>query len=514
MTIANQLVPAAQYLRMSTDHQQYSLDNQADAITCYAEKHGFQIVKTYSDAARSGLRLKNRAGLQQLLKDAIEGQADFRAVLVYDVSRWGRFQDTDEAAHYEYLCKSSGVPVHYCAEMFANDNSISGLILKALKRTMAGEYSRELSVKVRAGLFRLVSLGYKAGGSAPYGLRRQLLDTAGKPKQILEYGDRKSLANERVILVPGPPDEIATLQQIFCYFADEHHSPCWIAARLNREQIPYMRGASWKDGTVRNILEDLHYIGLNVWGRTTEYLSGPVKRLPLAQWAVCQSASAPVISQELFVRAQHESANFTIRLSDEELLDRLRKVLKVHRKLSADIIDKSPLCPACSTYAARFGGLLNAYLRLGYETPEMRSQFMNRQRKLLLRSSIIKKLTNTFPDDIVLVQRSRRFIPLLRYRRTGMLISVVLAECSASKTGPSWVIDRPPQIKRTSVVALLDEGNASWNSLFVFSRSSRWKRKLRIRLDDDWLKSGEQLATVSDFLIVLGRLRRNRLGAS
>src|SRR5713226_6648232 len=181
-------VPAAQYLRMSTDHQQYSLDNQAEAIARYATDHGFVIVKTYSDAGKSGLRLKNRGGLKQLLQDVVDGQLEFRAVLVYDVSRWGRFQDADEAAHYEYLCKSSGVPVHYCAETFPNDNTMSGLILKAVKRTMAGEYSRELSVKVRAGLFRLATLGYKLGGSAAYGLRRQLLDARGRPRQVLADG--------------------------------------------------------------------------------------------------------------------------------------------------------------------------------------------------------------------------------------------------------------------------------------------------------------------------------------
>src|SRR5436305_11758472 len=120
--MAPTLVPAAQYLRMSTDHQQYSLDNQADAISRYAADHGFSIVKTYSDAARSGLRLKNRSGLQQLLKDVVGGGVEYRAILVYDVSRWGRFQDADEAAHYEYLCKYSGIPVHYCADHFVNDN--------------------------------------------------------------------------------------------------------------------------------------------------------------------------------------------------------------------------------------------------------------------------------------------------------------------------------------------------------------------------------------------------------
>src|SRR6202161_4973644 len=137
--MANHLiVPAAQYLRMSTEHQQYSLENQSKAILNYAESHGFQVVRTYSDAAKRGLVLRHRKGLQQLLQDVVGGKPDYKVILVYDVSRWGRFQDTDESAHYEFLCKSAGVPVHYCAETFANDGTLPSLIMKTLKRTMAG----------------------------------------------------------------------------------------------------------------------------------------------------------------------------------------------------------------------------------------------------------------------------------------------------------------------------------------------------------------------------------------
>jgi len=96
---ANLLIPAAQYLRMSTEHQQYSLENQSAAIRAYAEAQGFQIARTYSDAARSGLVLRRRPGLQQLLRDVVAGTTVFKVVLVYDVSRWGRFQDMDESAH-------------------------------------------------------------------------------------------------------------------------------------------------------------------------------------------------------------------------------------------------------------------------------------------------------------------------------------------------------------------------------------------------------------------------------
>ena len=174
MTV-NQLIPAAQYLRMSTEHQQYSVENQSTAIQKYAESHSFEVVRTYSDTAKSGLVLRRRTGLQQLLKDVVSGAAPYRVILVYDVSRWGRFQDTDESAHYEFLCKSAGVPVHYCAETFANDCTLPSLIMKALKRTMAGEYSRDLGVRVFAGMKRLTLLGFKAGGVAGYGLRRMLV---------------------------------------------------------------------------------------------------------------------------------------------------------------------------------------------------------------------------------------------------------------------------------------------------------------------------------------------------
>jgi len=124
-------VPAAQLLRMSTEHQRYSFANQTARIQQYADMNGFLIVQTYSDAARSGLVLKRRSGLLQLLHDVTSGNAAFKAILVYDVSRWGRFQDSDEAAHYEFLCRSAGIAVHYCAETFPNDGTLLSSLSKA-----------------------------------------------------------------------------------------------------------------------------------------------------------------------------------------------------------------------------------------------------------------------------------------------------------------------------------------------------------------------------------------------
>ena len=54
-----------------------------------------------------------------------------------DVSRWGRFQDADESAYYEYVCKRAGIHVEYCAEQFENDGSPTATIIKSVKRAMA-----------------------------------------------------------------------------------------------------------------------------------------------------------------------------------------------------------------------------------------------------------------------------------------------------------------------------------------------------------------------------------------
>jgi DNA invertase Pin-like site-specific DNA recombinase len=185
---------AARYVRMSTDHQQYTTQNQADTIAAYAEQHKLTIVREYADEARSGLHYHSRPALKQLISDVLLGQADFSCILVYDVSRWGRFQDIDESAHYEFICREAGVGVEYCAEQFRNDGSLISNIAKSLKRAMAGEYSRELSPEVFAAQCRLIKLGFKHGGSATYGLNRQLLDEHGVPKGILAPGQRKSLA--------------------------------------------------------------------------------------------------------------------------------------------------------------------------------------------------------------------------------------------------------------------------------------------------------------------------------
>jgi DNA invertase Pin-like site-specific DNA recombinase len=58
---------------MSTDYQRYSIQNQA-AIAAFTLQNNLVIVRTYMDEGRSGIRIKGRAGLSELIADVSAGR--------------------------------------------------------------------------------------------------------------------------------------------------------------------------------------------------------------------------------------------------------------------------------------------------------------------------------------------------------------------------------------------------------------------------------------------------------
>ena len=369
------LVGAAEYVRMSTDHQQYSTANQSDAIRAYAAERGMQIVRTYADEGKSGLSLHMRSGLRHLLQDVQSGDADFTAIIVFDVSRWGRFQDSDESAYHEYICKLAGISVHYCAEPFENDGSPISTIIKSVKRAMAGEYSRELSVKVFAGQKRMVEQGFRLGGLAGFGLRRTLIDQNGSIKRSLAKGEWKSITTDRVILSLGPPEELEIVRSMYAMFVqggkNEHH----IAKELNDRGLKNHLGNIWKAHNVRHILQSEKYVGNLVWNRKSFKLKKTVVRNRPDSWMRTEGVVEAIIERSVFDAAQaifrdrvHRTPKGRPRwLSDEEMLKRLSRVLQEKGKLSRQIIDHSPNLPSCWAYKVRFGGVANAYGLVGFQ---------------------------------------------------------------------------------------------------------------------------------------------------
>jgi DNA invertase Pin-like site-specific DNA recombinase len=359
---------AAQYVRMSTDMQRYSIQNQSDAIADYAARRGLAIVRTYADEGRSGLNIERREALRKLIEDVKHGVADFQFVLVYDVSRWGRFQDADESAYYEFLCKEAGIQVLYCAEMFENDGSLSSTVLKSIKRAMAGEYSRELSTKVFVGQSRISRLGFWRGGPPGYGLRRQLIDDRGNVKSTLEFGQRKSLHTDRIVLVHGPGGEVDTVRRIFRSFVHERKGEGAIARELNADGIQTSYGKRWEPETITRLLTNEKYLGHIVFNRTSFKLG--VRRVvnPSDMWVRGDNAFAPVVEQELFDQTQEIIRKRRQPRTDNDLLDRLAAVRQERGYLTGSIIDADEDLPCVTTLYKRFGSLTHAYRLIGYRS--------------------------------------------------------------------------------------------------------------------------------------------------
>jgi DNA invertase Pin-like site-specific DNA recombinase len=375
---------AAQYVRMSTDHQRYSTDNQADKIAEYAAARDMIIVRTYADEGRSGLNIAGRDALRRLIDDVQSGAADFQEILVYDVSRWGRFQDADESAYYEFICRQRGIHVHYCGEQFENDGSLTSDMMKVMKRVMSGAYSQELSTKVFVGQCRLITLGYRQGGPAGYGLRRFLVNDRDEPKALLAAGEHKSLQTDRVILVPGPDDEVETVRRIYRLFVLELRSEREIATFLNAEGRKTDLGREWNRAVVRQILVNEKYIGNNVYNRVSFKLKKTRVVNPAEMLVRRDGAFEAIVDPGLFGAAQSILAERARRFTDDQLLDLLRTLLAERGALSGMIIDEVEDMPSTAAYRSRFGSLLRAYSLIGYEpVRDYRYVETNRQLRLM-----------------------------------------------------------------------------------------------------------------------------------
>lgn len=363
---------AVLYARMSTDMQEQSLDNQSSAISLYASHKGLQIVRRYEDAGRSGLTLANRPALKRLLHDVHGPDRDFEVVLVYDISRWGRFQDADESAYYEFICRNAGVRVEYCAEAFENDGSLTATVLKNIKRAMAGEFSRELSAKVFAGQSRSVSRGFHSGSTPGFGLRRYLIDSNGNPKFPLDLGERKSVQTERVILVPGPVEETSLVKRVYNLFTERQETLRGIAAQLNSQGHKTSSGKPWSATSIREMLTNEKYIGNSVYNRTSRKLGQKWQRNPRDSWIRSVGAFQPIIASEQFAKAQFRIARIRERniYSDGDLLNALTAVWCSAGRLTNLIVERSRYCPSTNTYKSRFQSLARAFARIGYPPPK------------------------------------------------------------------------------------------------------------------------------------------------
>ena len=295
----------AYYRHSAQDRQENSVEIQQDQVRQFASENDIEIIREFADRGKSGLSTEGRDGFNEMITDYVQGGKEaFDFLLVLDVSRWGRCQDTDLSAYFTGLCAKHGKQVVFTTIGFGEKNDLLHGLHLSIERYRAASYSRELSTKVFKGCAKIASQGFRAGGTPPYGFHRLLLDEQRQPIQVLEKGQRKSIQNQRVTLTPGDPQETAVIILIFHEFVQKYYTPRQIVSHLNGQMIPSPGGKKWSVSAVRAILENELYVGTMIYNKTSQRLKSASHKNPEDEWIRVENAFPAIVDRELFDQAR------------------------------------------------------------------------------------------------------------------------------------------------------------------------------------------------------------------
>lgn len=296
----------AYYRHSAEDKQENSIPIQREHTLKFAKQHNIEIIHEEADEGKTGL-LANRPGFNNLFQNwifnSIAPQFDY--VLVYDVSRWGRFQNQDEGAHYEFVAKERGKQVVFVSRGFPKeDQQLIAHLQTSIERYMAADYSRQLSSKVFYGCVKVSQDGYSSGGRPCYGMARLLLDANKQPVRVLKKGEHKQIANERITFVPLNDDTTNVVKEIFKLFTEEEIGFSSIVETLNTRGVSSANGKLWNRHKILRILTNEVYVGTRVYNKTWNRLRQGKRNNPQSEWIIRPQSFAPIISRDLFEKTQ------------------------------------------------------------------------------------------------------------------------------------------------------------------------------------------------------------------
>lgn len=213
----------------STNQNDFSIEQQVQAIRQYAKAHGITIAAVYADRAISGTT-DARPEFQRMIRDASKGA--WQAVLVWKLDRFAR--NRYDSAIYKAKLKAAGVQLISIMEPLTDGNE--SIILESMLEGMAEYYSANLSENVKRGLAYTAQQG-KAIGHRSIGYRN--VDGYWQVDQ----------------------SEAETVRQIYAWCIQGDGFPM-IAKRLNAMGVKTITGREFAASGVRTILTNEQYTGV------------------------------------------------------------------------------------------------------------------------------------------------------------------------------------------------------------------------------------------------------------
>jgi hypothetical protein len=280
--------------------------------------------------------------------------------------------------------------------------------------------------------------------------------------------------------VPGPEEEVKVVQRIYQAFVHEGKAESEIAAALNAQGVVTDYGRAWTRGTVHEVLTNEKYIGNNVYHRTSFKLKRKHVVNPPENWVRADGVFEGIIDRDLFMRAQGIILARSQKLTDEEMLERLRGLLKQHGRINGIIIDEAEGLPSSTAFRHRFGSLVSAYRLIGYDA-EIDYSFIEINRKLRTR----------YPEIVASVIRQVQELGAVATQdeATGLVhlngelrVSIVLCRHMTTSTGSSrWVVRLDAGLKPDITIAVrMDATNEAVRDYYLLPAIDMTWQNLRM----------------------------------
>ena len=264
--IAKNLIPAVSYVRMSTDRQEESPDQQRAEIARLAERGGYKILREYYDKGISGDATEKRVQFKKMIRDA-EQARDFNAILCWDQDRFGRF-DSLEAGKWIEPLRDAEVVLVTLAQGEIDWNSFEGRIVFGVTQEAKHQFLHDLSRNVLRGLVKSCESGNHFG-MAPYGYDRVFYDATGAEVYRAKPSDGfRKPRNWSVKLTPSDdPQVVSTVRWIYDTYVGTDTTTRQLAIQLNRRGVASPAGCMWHARQVWWMLQNPVYVGTLTFGR-------------------------------------------------------------------------------------------------------------------------------------------------------------------------------------------------------------------------------------------------------
>ena len=274
---------AVGYVRMSTDKQDTSPEQQRIEIERYAAAHDYGIVNWYEDLGISGDNTAKRVGFQKMIADGSCG--GFDAILVWDQDRFGRF-DMIEAGRWIHPLREAGVHLASVTDGRVDWSDMAGRLVYSVKQEGKHQFLRDLSNNVSRKMRQMAEAGQWTTGKPPIGY--------------------DVTADRRLVL--GLPADVKLVRHIFRRYIDGESTRAiagWLAAIGKLSP----KGTRWTANGIQCVLKNEIYTGRLVQCRMTfsKYRKANPKRYreqrPAGEWVVIPDNHPAIIDRETFVRA-------------------------------------------------------------------------------------------------------------------------------------------------------------------------------------------------------------------